>query len=305
MPLVSDRSGLWADALDPIVRKWFEQGFARRRSLIPTLFNVQGSERAYEEISSVGAVGIDQWDLYEQSGQIPSADFDQGYKKTYEHLEFVMDMQIERKFYDDNNFSEITRIPMRIGDSASLKREIDAAAVFNNAFSDTYAGADAVGLCSTAHPYSPQKTSATQANEGTYSLTKTNVGLVRQAMQAFTDDTGNLVAVTPDTLLVPPELEDAALVIAGSPDDPTTANRAINPQSGRFNVQIWHYLTDSNAWFMIDSNLMKQSLDWFNRVPLSILPKVEDKTVIATWRAYMRYSLGWSDWRWVYGNNPS
>jgi hypothetical protein len=46
-------------------------------------------------------------------------------------------------------------------------------------------------------------------------------------------------------------------------------------------------------------------LYWFNRDPLSILPKVEDKTVAATWVAYMRYSYGWSDFRWVYGNNPS
>ena len=23
------------------------------------------------------------------------------------------------------------------------------------------------------------------------------------------------------------------------------------------------------------------------------------------WRGYMRYSYGWKDWRWLYGNNPS
>jgi hypothetical protein len=305
MPITAAPSGLWADALDPIVRKWFEQGYQRRPSLIPTLFNVQGSNRAYEEVSSVGAVGIDAWDNFENAGSVSEADFDQGYKKTYTHREYPLEMRIRRKFLDDNNFRQITDPAMRLGDSAALKREVDAASVFINAFTDTFAGSDAVGLCSTAHPLSPQKTGATQSNEFTLALTKSNVATVREAMMAFTDDNNNKVAVTPNAILVPPGLEDEALEITGSLLDPDSANNRINPQSNRFQVITWHYLTDTNAWFMLDTSLMKMSLDWFNRVPLSIVPKVEDKTIFATWIAYQRYSYGWSDWRFVYGNNPS
>lgn len=302
MPLSSTA---WANALDPTIAKWFEQGFQRRPSVLSTLYNVQSSESNDEEVASAGAVGIDAWDVYEMAGNVGHADFDQGYKKTYTHKEYPLEVVIKRKLYEDSKFSQIFRIAERMGDSAALKRETDAASTFNNAFSDTFAGADSVGLCSTAHPDSPHKTDSTQSNEGTYTLTKDNVSTVREAMMAFTDDNNNIVAVSPDMLLVPPELEDEALVIAGSLLDPTTANNAINPQSNRFTVLTWHYLTDANAWFMIDSNLMRMSLDWWNRVPLTIRPKVEDKTIAATWIAYMRYSYGWSDWRWVYGNNPS
>ena len=28
-------------------------------------------------------------------------------------------------------------------------------------------------------------------------------------------------------------------------------------------------------------------------------------TLIAKWRAYMRFTLGWKDWRFVFGQNPS
>lgn len=295
----------WADALDPIVRKWFESGFARRQSLIPTLFNVQTSSRAYEEVSGIGAVGIDAWEQYEQSGKPGQAAFDQGYKTTYTHREFPLELTFQRKLLDDSNFREVVDGSRRLGDSAALKREVDAASVFNNAFTDTFAGADGVGLVSTAHPLSPVKTGSTQTNEFTLALTKDNVRTVREAMMAFTDDNGNKVAVTPNMLLVPPALEDDALPIAGSPLDPDSANNAVNPQAGRWMVQPWHYLTDSNAWFMIDTNLMQMSLDWFNRSPLVIRPKVEDKTLAATWIAYMRYSYGWSDWRWIAGSNPS
>lgn len=306
MPLFSQVSGNWADALDPIVRKWWEAGFARRTPLVPRLFNVQSSARAYEEVSGIGAVGIDAWDLYEQAGYVPSADFDQGYKKTYTHKEYPLELEIKRKMLDDNNFPEITRMSRRIGDSMQVKRESDGASVFNNAFTaGSTAGADAVALCSASHPYSPQKTGSTQSNYSAISLNKTNVSTVRQNMMAFTDDNGNKVAVTPNLILVPPALEDTALQIAMSLNDPGTADNDINPQYGRFAVLPWHYLTDTNAWFMIDTNLMMDSLDWFDRVPPSISPKVEDKTISATWIAYMRYSYGWSDWRWVYGCNPS
>lgn len=302
MPLISEN---WADALDPIVRKWFEQGYARRNPLLPTLFNVQTSRRAYEEVSGVGAVGIDAWNNFENSGQVSEVDFDQGYKKTYTHKEYPLRMGIRRKLLEDNNFPEIMRIATRMGDSAALKREVDAASVFNNAFSGSYLGADSVALCSDSHPYGPQKTGSTQDNNFALVLNKTNVRTIREAMMAYTDDNGNKVAVTPDMLLVPPQLEDDAIEISNSVLDPTNANNAVNPQYGRFRVVTWHYLTDSNAWFMIDSNLMRMSLDWFDRSPLTVVPMVEDKTIQANWIAYMRYSFGWSDWKWVAGSNPS
>lgn len=302
MVMISEQ---WADALDPIVREWFESGFSRRTPLAPSLFNVLGSQRAYEEISGVGAIGIDMWEQWEQSGKIGVASFDQQYKTTFTHREFAVEIPIRRSLLEDNmiNLAGITF--QNMGDSAAVKREVDAASIFNNAFSNSYLGADGVRLCSDSHPNSPAKAGSTQDNNGTLDLTKANVATVREAMMAYTDDTGNKVAVTPDMLLVPPSLEDEAIEITASALDPVTANNTVNPQFGRFRVVTWHYLTDSNAWFMIDSNLMKRSLFWFNRVPVSIVPKVEDKTLVANWIARMRYSFGWADWRWVYGNNPS
>ena len=306
MPIYGERNGLWADALDPIVRFRFDLAFNRRASLIPSLFNVQGSVRAYEQISGVGAVGIDAWDTWNQTGHVGEADFDQGYKATYTHKEYPMDIRVMRSLIDDANFPQVFRLIERVGDSAALKRETDAASIFNNAFTDTapYAGPDSVGLCSAAHPHSPQKTGATQNNEGTYALTADNVATVREAMMAFTDDNGNKMGVSPNALLVPPATGDEARVILNSILKNGTANNDMNPRAGeQWTIYEWNMLTDSTYWFMLDTNLMRQSLDWFNRVPLSINPIVEDKTLSAGWRAYMRYSLGWSDWRWVYGNN--
>jgi hypothetical protein len=295
----------WADALDPIVRDRFMSGFGRRPSLIETLFGVSGSAQAYERSAGVGAIGIDMWEQFEKTQVVAQADFDRGYKTTFEHKEFSVELQIRRKLLEDSNWEEIRNPSMALGDSARLKREVDAASIFNNAFSASYLGADNVALCSNSHPAGPDNTGYTQDNNHALALTKDNVKTIRESMMAVTDDKGNKVAVTPNAILVPPGLEDEALEITRSINDPDSANNTINPQFGRFQVITWHYLTDSNAWFMMDTMLAKMNLKWFNRAPLTITPKVEDKTLRATWIAYMRYSYGWSDWRWVAGSNPS
>jgi hypothetical protein len=294
----------WTEALDPIIHHWFEIGIQMRAPVAPLLFNVQGSVRSDEQIGGIGGVSVDAWDNYEKDGNVSEVDFNKGYIKTYTHKEYPLDMTIERKFMDDNMYPQITQPSMRLGISAMRKREVDAASVFNNAFSASYTGGDAVALCSASHPHSPDAAGTTQSNTGTTALSASAVASTRVSMMAFTDDKGNKLGITPDTILVPPGLEDTALVIAKSLNDPTSANNSINPQENRFNIVTWHYLTDANDWFMIDSVQMKQSLDWFNRVPLSInLKGGQDTTLKATWRAYMRYSFGFSDWRWIFGQH--
>ena len=305
MPIVTGAGSNWADLLDPTVQYRADQAFMRRASLIPTLFNVQTSARTREQVSGVGAIGIDAWKNYENSKNVPEVDFDQGYKQTYTHKEYAVDFGVERKDIADNNFVEVFRVVDRIGDSASLFRETEAASIFNNAFT-VASGADGTYLCSDSHPLSPQKTGVTQDNNFALALTKAKVRTVREAMMAFTDDNGNKMGITPNMLLVPPALEDDAIEIVNSTLNPDNANNTINPQFGRFQVVTWHYLTDSNAWFMIDAAMMRMSLDWFNREPFSVaMREGDDRTVKAYWRAYQRFSYGFSDWKWVAGSNPS
>lgn len=307
MPIVSAVGGLWADALDPIVKFQADQAFSRRASLLSTLYNVQTSQRAYEDISGFGAIGTDVWLDYENSKIVPEVDFDQMYKQRFIHKERVVDVSVERKTNDDADFANLTMLASRIGDSAAQFREIQAASIFNNATSTSapYVGGDAVALASNSHPLSPMK-SGVQDNLYALSLTRDNLRTVREAMMAFTDDNGNKQGVTPDMLLVPPALEDDAIEIVNSTLNPNNANNTVNPMAGRFQVMTWHYLTDSNRWFLIDSNLMRQSLMWFDRVPFSVyLREGDDRSVRAYWRSYMRFSFGYTDWKWVVMSEPS
>lgn len=296
-------SAQWAEALAPGIREWFYVGYNGVPSMLNELFNVQTSDSAEEFFHSFGSVAPDSWVLYEQSGVVPKVSFDKGYKSTFTHQEYAVEADVQRKFIDDNKYANVLDIATQLGRSAALKREIDAASVFNNADSSSYPGGDGVELCDASHPASPTKGSVTQGNISALALAVDSVETVRQAMMAVTDDTNNIVGVMPDLLLVSTALENTAKTICETEGVVGKGDNDINPQNGRFRYLVWPRLTSSTAWFMIDSGLMKQSLFWFDRVAPGVKRKVQDETLFSTWIGYMRYSYGWRDWRWIHQGN--
>lgn len=314
MPMTS---AYWSEAVDPRVRESFFLGFSgndRYQSMIPRLYGMRTSTFADEKVLGIGGLAATGWN-FEDSGRLQEGEAVKGYEKTFNHTEFGKKISATRKLIDDNRIPELLDMSGQLGDAAFRVRETAAAKVFINAFSaatatslDDYGtdvvGPDAVALGSAAHPTSPMDSTA-QANEGVLALSAANVSTTRQLMGATLDMNGDLLNVMPDEILVPPELEDTLLTIIKSQLDPASVNNAINPQAGRFTPIVWNYLTDSTAWFMMDSGLRRQQLRWYDRVPLTLGAPVTDSTgtLIVTWPAYMRFSLGWTDWRFVYCQN--
>ena len=304
-------AGNFADLLKPGLKSIFDIGMSRPRPIMEMLFGVQSSTRFEEQYQGRGAQG---W-VPPFDGTVPYHDFDAGYRTDIRNYEFAMGMSVERRLVDDDQYNQINRRASNMSDSFNNTIETDAANVFINGFTDSgtnrmgasVAGADGVGLLSTAHPYSPSNTGTTQANEGTLALTIDTLDTTRQAMRNFTDDKGLLLGVNPDMLLVPPELERNAtqLISERAIYEPGSAQYDVNMFSGRFRPVVWDRLTDSNAWFLIDSTLMKQHLIWQWRINPEFSQADDFDGLIAKFRGYMRYGIGWTDWRWVYGQNPS
>jgi phage major head subunit gpT-like protein len=291
----------WAELLAPGLTYIFnlQKDALAAEAKAPLLFNMQTSSKANEY--ALGAGGFADWREYQ--GAIEYDDPDQGYKTTYTHTEFARGFKVERRLVDDDLYNIINRRPAGLALAAMRKREKDAADIFNNAFASGF-GADSQYLCDGSHPHSPANTASTQSNAGTSALNRANIIATRQLMRAFTDDRGELIVVQPDTLLVPPELEEEAYVETRTPTKTGSADNDLSfVNSLGLRVIVWDYLTDANNWFMIDSGLAKQHLDWFDRVPLEFaMDPTSDFRLEARYRGYMRYSLGWSDWRFVYGH---
>ena len=309
MPLTS---GNFADLLAPGLKSIFDDELAGRPApMIDMLFNVQSSTRFEEQHQGMGAQGL----VPMFDGTVPYADFDAGYRVDIRNYELAQGIQIERRLVDDDQTGQIRARAGNMGAAFANTIESDAADVFINAFTDSgtnrmgaaTAGADGVALLSTAHPYSPANTNNTQSNEGTLALTIDNLDTTRQAMRNFTDDKGQLLGVNPDMLLVPPELERTATQIVSERAlyEPGSAQYDVNMFSGRFRPIVWNRLTDGNAWFLMDSRLMKQHLIWQWRFRPEFAQSEDFDGLTAKFRGYMRYGIGWTDWKWIYGQNPS
>lgn len=290
----------WPELLEAGLRMKFDAGRAEidRTALTPRLYNVETSTDAYEEFANIH--GLRDWMPYK--GAIEYVEPTRGWTARIEHEEYIQAVEFERRFLDDNKYRDIANGVEMMGMSAARTREKHGASVFNNAFSASYLGGDSVALCG-AHPYTPTNAS-TQSNAGSTALSATSVGTTIGLMHAFKGGIGEHLTVMPDTILVPPALEATAYVALNTPQVPGNGNNDLNyAASQRWNVVVWKYLTDTTNWFMIDSSLMRRSLYWFDRVPVefSVDPKSVYELKLRT-RGYMRYSYGWSDWRWIYGH---
>lgn len=296
--MISDN---WAYLLEPGLRSVFMQQMNEvvGQDMIPVLFNVQSSAKASEEMLGVGGMG----DVPEYKGAIEYDEFEQLYKTTFTHTEYAKGIDVERKLIDDDLYNVINQRTSLLGMSFGRTRQKHAASVFNNAFSSSYVGADAVSLCNASHPYSPTD-SSTQSNAGSTALSYDSIISTRKTMREFVDNRGELLGIQPDTLLVPPELEDTAWTIVNSMNQPGTANNDGNyVRSQGWKVYVWDYLSDANNWFMLDSRMAKVHNHWFNRVmPEFAVDPTSTYDLKARYRGYMRYSYGWSDWAWIYGH---
>lgn len=290
----------FAYLLDPGLRKIFMDEFGAPGDMVSQLYSIEKSNKAVEYDLGIGGLG----DLEEFDGTIPYGDFSQQYRVSYTHKEWVKGVKIERKLVDDDLYSVINARPRQLAVVARRTREKHGASLFNNAFNTSiFAGGDTLALCSTAHTYNG--TTTTVGNSGTTALSATAVEATRLLGLNLTDETDDLMDVMYDTIIVPPNLEETANIITRTDKMVGTANNDINFNQGKYKIIVWNRLSDTNNWFMVDSKYMKTFLKWFDRIPTEFNKDKDFDTYVAKWSVYTRYSYGFSDWRWIYGQNVS
>lgn len=291
----------WPDLLEPTFREIVGTefyAFTKTKSNLPALFNMSTSDRYYEQFSSAGALG--DWDEF--TGTVPYDDSAQGYNTHIYFTEYAKGIKVERKLADDDLYNIMNSRPEELGRSAARTREKHGAQIFNEAFtSEDSTKGDGAELCASDHTNAGDGT--TQSNEGTTALSATAVEATRRLMTAFRGDRNEIISVNPDMLLVPINLEEAAYEIINSKGkvDQTTNN--VNFHQGKYKLLVWpNFMTDSNNWFMIDSELMKRYLRWFDRIPLEFMQDKDSDTLLAKYIGYMRYGRYWTNWLWIYGH---
>lgn len=298
MPQISDNFSQLTD-LDPVLTELFYQSYQNEFGAGGRLFNIQSSSKAKETDLRIGSFR----DPGKFRGQVEYQSVLGDYEIEYVHEEYASGFQVERKLFDDMQYGGIFSAASEMGTAFARKREKDMASVFNNAFSSSYLGYDSKALCANDHPRSKFDSTAVD-NLAALELNSTNLETAIVAHQALGDDLGEEITIMPNLLIVPRALRKTALEITGSELTPENANNAMNVHMG-MQTLVWPYLTDANAWFIVDTTMATRYLKWFDRVPVEFGAEQDFDTFIRKYRGYMRYSFGWSDFRWIYGSNPS
>ena len=296
----------------PIMRREWDMAMQNPRLASPAFrfMGIDGSGSSVEYSQGLGNFGLvpeyNSADAEGNPGAIAYDSFSDLYETTFTHKEYALGTSIERKILDDDQRGLIRRKAQNLGFAFGRTRATHASSVFNNAFSASYVGADAVALCSALHPVN-KSSSTTYSNAGSTALSYDAVVTTIIAGHDLNDDRGNPMQSIYDVLYVPTGLQATAYEITKALNKPGTADNDANfLNSAGLQVVVDPYLSDANNWFMIDSGMARMHLLWFNRVlPEFALSDQSQFELRADYRGYMRYSFGWDDARWVYGHEVS
>lgn len=298
----------WADLLDPAFRKIYGEEVEQLSQVAPSVFNVMNSSKNIEKDSS--ASGLSKLVVKPEGGAITYEDPNQGYDVTYTHITRGLGSQISYEMYQDDQFGVMQRRPRDLARAKVRTAEKVGSDIFNYGFTAggggdaSFTAGDAVALFATNHPRTDG--GAAQGNYTTSDLNESSLEAAMVAMRATLDNKGQLEMVRPDTLLIPPALEKEASILLESTGRVGTANNDVNPYKGKLNIKVWDYLGSAaggsdTAWFLLDSS--RHALNWFNRDDRGVEgPDYDFDTKTAKWSVLCRYSVGFSDWRGVYGS---
>jgi len=171
-----------------------------------------------------------------------------------------------------------------------------------------YTGADGLALC-----YNNSGTGHTLLSGGTYvNKPATDVELSITALRAAienieqtVDERGLLVMKRPVLLVVSPSYQWEAKEILKSAQAPYTADNQINAFSDLdLKYSVYHYFDNPKAWFVLAPK-GEHDLKFFWRTKPEFQNSDDFDTGDAKFKGFERFSVGFTDWRGVYGSNPS
>ncbi len=288
--------------VDEVVSAVAFETFFQETFMMPVLYDVRTSGRRRERMASFGGLG--EFEVKTPTVEPNEDEIAQQFEKDFVHVAYGKQVPVEREIVDDEEWGLLADIGQQLGYMAAYTMEKKAAALFNDAFSGgTYKCEDGKSICNSAHTNSDGGNS--QSNSSTNSFNFAGLETTRLAQRKLTNYRGDKLGVRPRLQLVPVELEQTGWELLKSIGKPDTANNNLNYYQGMYDLAVWDFLTDTNAWFSIDPSLMKQNLIWYQRIALEVFG---DGNLFAGTKkigGYFRASHGCRDWRWIYGNNPS
>lgn len=284
-------------------------------SMVEKIYKMISSDNYAEKFGSF--TGLAQGFLpVGEGGAYPKDERQEGYSKTFEHQTWKDSFTITQEMVEDSKILDLNRTGARgFVDAYALTREKYGAQILVGAVSGITTkfrgmdvdctSADGVAIFSTAHP-SKTGNGVVQSNKFAGAFSIDNLGKLETAMQNFKDDNGEVLTVSPDTIIIPNDaaLKNSIFAAIGADKDPGTSNNGFNYQYGRWNVIVNPYLNgiisgSDKPYILFDSkyNEAYNGLLFLDRIPLTVTSYVDENTDNNVWKGRSRFIAGCNDWR--------
>ena len=266
------------------------------------IFEQESSDRSFEEETKLSGFGSAP--VKAEGASISYDNAQEAWSARYTHETIAMGFSVTEEAIEDNLYDSLSaRYTKALARAMAYTKQVKGASVLNNAFAAGTTYGDGKSLCATDHPL---VSGGTNSNRPTVAadLNETSLEAAVIGISQWTDERGLLIAAKPKKLIIPPALQFVATRLLETEGRVATADNDINALMNNGSIpggySVNHYLTDTNAWFLMTD--IPNGLKHFVRPPMSTSMDADFDTGNSRYKARERYSFGVSDPLGVYGS---
>ena len=266
------------------------------------IFESETSERSFEEETKLS--GFSAAPVKNEGSALAYDNAQEAWTARYVHETIAMGFSLTEEAIEDNLYDSLSsRYTKALARAMAYTKQVKAANILNQAFTGGPTYGDGKVLCATDHPL---VSGGTNSNRPTTpaDLNETSLEAAVIQIAAWTDERSLLIAAKPRKLVVPPSLQFVAERLLKTELRVSTADNDINALKSMGSIPegytVNHYLTDTNAWFLMTD--VPNGLKHFVRSPMQTGMDADFDTGNSRYKARERYSFGVSDPLGIFGS---
>ena len=273
------------------------------------IYEIENSDRAFEE--EVLFTGFGTAPTKGEGAAVSYDDAQESYTARYTAETVALAFAITEEAMEDNLYDTFAKLRAKgLARAMANTKQVKAANLFNNSFSDTIG--DGVAFFSDSHP---TVADGLQDNLLAASdLAESTLETALTAIQKTKDDRGILIGASAVSLHIPVDSWAIADRILSSPGNTQTSLAQANPNQNAINATrnlgmlpegyfINRRFTDTTSYFIKTD--VPNGTKMFVRTPLQTKMEPDFDTGNLRFKARERYSFGVSDWRGFFGSQGS
>jgi hypothetical protein len=293
----------------PGLNALFGLEYARYGEEHKEIYETESSERSFEEETKLS--GFSAAPVKNEGQAIGYDNAQEAWTARYNHETIALGFSLTEEAIEDNLYDSLSaRYTKALARAMAYTKQVKAASVINNGFSGSYLGGDGVSLFGVSSGGSrvghPLVNGGVNYNSPTVGVDLNETSLENAVIQiaAWTDERGLLIAAKPKKLVVPPSLMFVATRLLETELRVGTNDNDINALKNNGSIPegytVNHFLTDTNAWFLLTD--VPNGLKHFVRTPMSTGMDGDFDTGNVRYKARERYSFGVSDPLGIFGS---